>query len=212
MYKHQIFWRRAICMACSLGTALWTARIHHTAQSGHASTAAFIFEKTANIHNAYYGHHMICLVRVTSCSKGKTLIQYIHNNYVESSHLPVVLYDDRCSLCTSFARCVNFFAKGTVRLVGHYSEQGTDLRGSILDHDALEMFWFVDENTAFGGRAALLPLIKRILSNIGRRSAQAPSSQPVTECHNSDCSTVKYVFIRSASLLRRSRTIQYAKG
>ena len=45
-------------------------------------------------------------------------------------------------------------------MVGHYSNFGKKIREEILDDSALEMFWFIDENTASGGRAALLPLIK----------------------------------------------------
>jgi len=33
-----------------------------------------------------------------------------------------------------------------------------------LDESALDMFWLIDKKTAYGGRSAILPLIKLILS------------------------------------------------
>ena len=68
-------------------------------------------------------------------------------------------------VCIKFASIVNFFARGKITMVGHYSNFGKKIREEILDDSALEMFWFIDENTASGGRAALLPLIKSIFSS-----------------------------------------------
>lgn len=122
---------------------------------------------------------------------------------------PIVLYDDRCSLCTSFARCVKFFSGRKVTLVGHYSSSGEELRRSILGSDALDMFWFVDEDTAFGGRAALWPLIKNAV--LGASSGEETLTHAETAavgCKASDCSAARDVFIRSASLIRNSRIIR----
>ena len=71
---------------------------------------------------------------------------------------PLVIYDNRCYLCVQFAKFVNFLAKGRLRFVGHYTDLGKQIRESVLDSNALEMFWFIDSNTAYGGRAALGPL------------------------------------------------------
>ncbi len=49
-------------------------------------------------------------------------------------------------------------------MIGHYSDFGIKIRNEILDESALEMFWFIDEKRASGGRAALFPLIKSIFS------------------------------------------------
>ena len=76
-----------------------------------------------------------------------------------------VIYDNQCYLCTKFARIVNFLAKGKLLLVGHYTNLGEEIRGRILDSSALEMFWFVDGKTAYGGRAALGPLISAIIQS-----------------------------------------------
>ncbi|MEK6971158.1 MAG: hypothetical protein AABW60_00215, partial [Thermoproteota archaeon] len=81
--------------------------------------------------------------------------------------VPLVLYDDRCYLCIKFAKVINFLAKGRLRLVGHYTDLGKKLRDEVLDSSALSMFWFIDEKTAYGGRAALLPLFSAIISAKG---------------------------------------------
>ena len=116
--------------------------------------------------------------------------------------VPLVLYDDRCYLCIKFAKVINFLAKGRLRLVGHYTDLGKKLRDEILDSSALSMFWFIDENTAYGGRAALLPLFSAIISAKGNSEGIS-----VQESCNIGCKDTKAVFLRSASLLSNSRKI-----
>jgi len=40
---------------------------------------------------------------------------------------PIVIYDNACHLCIKFVNSVNFFARGKITLVGHYSEIGEKL-------------------------------------------------------------------------------------
>lgn len=118
-------------------------------------------------------------------------------------NIPIVLFDNQCYLCMKFAKIVNFFARGKVTIVGHYSEFGEKIRESILDESALEMFWFINQKRAYGGRAALLPLIKSILSEKTKKSSMSKIND---ECKQ-DCKTVKAVFVRSTSLITNSKTI-----
>lgn len=118
--------------------------------------------------------------------------------------VPLVIYDNQCYLCTKFAKVVNFLARGKLLLVGHYSSLGEKLRNEILDSSALEMFWFVDEKMAYGGRAALGPLFNAILSAKGSKS----STVTIEEACDTECKTAKAVFIRSASLLSNSKKIK----
>ncbi len=118
--------------------------------------------------------------------------------------VPLVIYDNQCYLCTKFAKCVNFLSRGKLLLVGHYSSLGEKLRNEILDSSALEMFWFVDEKTAYGGRAALGPLFNAILSSKGSKE----NAVSVEEACDTECKTAKAVFIRSASLLSNSKKIK----
>jgi len=118
-------------------------------------------------------------------------------------NIPIVLFDNQCYLCMKFAKIVNFFARGKVTIVGHYSEFGEEIRENILDESALEMFWFINQKRAYGGRAALLPLIKSILSEKTKKSSMSKIND---ECKQ-DCKTVKAVFVRSTSLITNSKII-----
>jgi len=118
-------------------------------------------------------------------------------------NIPIVLFDNQCYLCTKFAKTVNFFARGKITMVGHYSEIGRDIRKSILDESALDMFWFINQKRAYGGRAALFPLIKSILSEKTKKSSMFKIND---ECKQ-DCKTVKAVFVRSSSLITNSKII-----
>ena len=118
-------------------------------------------------------------------------------------NVPIVLFDNQCYLCMKFANAVNFFARGQITMVGHYSEFGEKIRKTILDKSALEMFWFINQKRAYGGRAALLPLIKSILSKKTKKSSMSKIND---ECQQ-DCKTAKAVFVRSASLITNSKII-----
>ena len=117
--------------------------------------------------------------------------------------VPLVIYDDQCYLCVKFAKVVNFFARGRLRLVGHYTEFGKQLREKFLDSSALEMFWFIDGKTAYGGRAALIPLISGIFHASGKSEALS-----IQESCDIGCKNTKAVFVRSTSLLTNSKKIR----
>ena len=124
------------------------------------------------------------------------------------NEIPIVLFDDECYVCIKFASVVNFFARGKITMVGHYSNFGKKIREDILDDSALEMFWFIDENTASGGRAALLPLIKSIFSSNPRKTKFA---QMDNICSN-ECKSAKAVFVRSFTLITNSKKLKYRKS
>ena len=117
--------------------------------------------------------------------------------------VPLVLYDNQCYLCVKFAKFVNFLARGRLRIVGHYTDLGKKLREDVLDSSALEMFWYVDKKTAYGGRAGLLPLMAAII-----RANESIGDLNIQESCDLDCKTTKAVFLRSASLLTNSKKIK----
>ncbi len=119
--------------------------------------------------------------------------------------IPIMLFDNQCYLCTKFAKYVNFFARGKITTIGHYSEFGEKIRNELLDESALEMFWFISEKRAFGGRAALYPLIKTIIT----KNAKNPTIIKLDDTCKQNCKTVKAVFVRSASLLTTSKKIDF---
>ncbi len=117
---------------------------------------------------------------------------------------PLVIYDNECYLCLQFAKIINFLAKGRLHFVGHYTSFGKKIRENILDSNALEMFWFIDDSTAYGGRAALCPLFSAIFNADGK-NIQKNISQ---DSYELGCKSPKAVFFRSASLLTNSKKIK----
>jgi predicted DCC family thiol-disulfide oxidoreductase YuxK len=118
--------------------------------------------------------------------------------------LPLMIYDNRCHVCIKFAKLMNFLAKGKLRMIGHYTDLGKKIRNEILDEDALEMFWYIDRNTAYGGRAAIIPLLSAILRVHGRKFNKVT----IQESCDIGCKDSLAVFFRSASLITHSRKIK----
>ena len=118
-------------------------------------------------------------------------------------NVPIVVFDNQCYLCVKFAKFVDFFARGNMTMVGHYSETGIKIRNEILDESALDMFWFIDKKRAYGGRAALIPLVKSVFSKKTKKSSAMRFNE---DCQQS-CKTVKAVFVRSSSIITNSKQI-----
>ena len=121
--------------------------------------------------------------------------------------VPLVIYDNECYLCVQFAKLVNFLAKGRLHFVGHYTDFGKQIREGVLGSNALEMFWFIDTNTAYGGRAALRPLFSAIF-NVSKKKIK---NKIVENSCELDCKNPSAVFFRSASLLTNSKKIRISK-
>ena len=117
--------------------------------------------------------------------------------------LPLMVFDDKCYVCIQFAKVVNYISKGRLRMIGHYSEFGRLIRENFLDEDALDMFWFIDKTTAFGGRAAIGPLISAIFN----LSSSKTNKVTVQESCDIGCKDSLAVFFRSASLITHSKKI-----
>ena len=117
--------------------------------------------------------------------------------------VPLMVYDNKCYVCIKFAKLMNFLAKGKLRMIGHYTEFGERIRNQILEDDALEMFWYIDENTAYGGRAAIIPLLSAIL----RIQGKGFNKLTIQESCDIGCKDSLAVFFRSASLITHSRKI-----
>ena len=120
---------------------------------------------------------------------------------------PLVIYDNECYLCVQFAKFVNFLAKGRLHFVGHYTDVGEKIRENVLDSNALQMFWFIDNNTAYGGRAALSPLFSSILNSNGKNTKKKIEQD---SCELG-CKSPNAVFFRSVSLLTNSKKIKISE-
>ena len=120
-----------------------------------------------------------------------------------SEKLPLMIFDDKFYVCIKFEIIVNYLTKGRLRMVGHYTEFGKSIRDNFLSDDALEMFWFINKNTAYGGRAALRPLFSTIFNLDGTNSNKVS----IQESCDIGCKDSLAVFFRSASLITHSRKI-----
>lgn len=116
---------------------------------------------------------------------------------------PVLVYDNRCYLCVKFVKMIEFLTRGNITIIGHYSELGVKLGKTILGESSTEMFWLIDKKNAYGGRFALLPLLRAIITKNERNSDKIRVDD---EC-GKECKTVRVVFIRTASLFSNSRKI-----
>ncbi|MGI0018007.1 MAG: hypothetical protein ACREA1_04815 [Nitrosotalea sp.] len=118
---------------------------------------------------------------------------------------PLVIYDDRCYLCSKFASIVHTFARDKILIIGHYSEMGMKIKSEIFDHnyDSTIMFWLVTKKMAYGGRAAILPLFFNILSGKAKKHLNYDSSSSCSQ----DCKTPRAFFIRTTSLFSNSKKI-----
>ena len=123
---------------------------------------------------------------------------------MEVQQLPIILFDNQCYWCEKFIKIINFFARDKIPIVGHYSDFGIKIRNKILDESALDMFWFINKNMAYGGRAAIIPLVDTILF---RRTKNGTKIKVKDECKQ-NCKTVKAFFTRTSSLFRNSKTIK----
>lgn len=118
-------------------------------------------------------------------------------------NVPIIVYDNRCYLCVKFVKMIELLTRGNFTIIGHYSEFGVKLRKTILGESALEMFWMIDKKTAYGGRAALLPLLRTMIARNGRNTNRIK----VDDICEQECKTVKAVFIRTVSLFSNSKKI-----
>ncbi|MDE1845504.1 MAG: hypothetical protein KGI10_09305 [Thaumarchaeota archaeon] len=118
---------------------------------------------------------------------------------------PLVIYDDKCYLCSKFASVVHTLAKDKILIVGHYSDIGMKIKSVVFDYnyDSTKMFWFMTKKTAYGGRAAILPLFFNILTSKSREHLDYDSSSSCTR----DCKTPKAFFMRTGSLFSNSKKI-----
>lgn len=117
---------------------------------------------------------------------------------------PVILYDNRCSSCSSFARTVDRLSGHRLSMVGHYTRLGEQIRTAIGD-GAEDMFWVIDGDRARGGRSGLCALAMLILGR--KRSALQRIGMKDGVCDDT-CGGPRAVMYRSCSALTQSRTVR----
>jgi hypothetical protein len=82
---------------------------------------------------------------------------------------PLLIYDDKCSSCTKFAKAAATLSRGWIRTAGHYySEEATEARKKVFPayYDPTKMFWLINRKGAYGARLGLVYLTKEIMSGL----------------------------------------------
>ena len=124
---------------------------------------------------------------------------------------PVLIYDNMCTSCTTYAKYVNRLVNGKITILGHYTPLGKQFKKEIFPdgYEGLEMSWFVTPTTAYGGRQGLIQILKHIISirNTFSSKLYPENVFDLNEC-TTDCKTVKGVMIRSCSILTQGKKIQ----
>ena len=115
-------------------------------------------------------------------------------------NFPLMLYDDKCTSCVFFAKAANRMTGGKLKMIGHYTNVGKDIRVHIPHPDPTSMFWIIEKDDMYAGRAALIKLIQYVFlkrhdryKNIFQESA---------------CDDRCDVMLRSCSVIRNSAHIK----
>ncbi|MDQ3840298.1 MAG: hypothetical protein M3297_13645 [Thermoproteota archaeon] len=145
---------------------------------------------------------------------------------MKPSHMfsrPMLIYDDKCSSCTEFAKTVNILSRGWVNTAGHYySNRALEAKRIVFPpgYDATKMFWLINRNGAYGARKALWPLIKEIITGLfrGKQQNQAKAGSKSSTIdpefcgytgQNISCESAGNTLKRIASMMRNSGVFQF---
>lgn len=135
---------------------------------------------------------------------------------------PVLIYDNYCGSCTTFAKISRILSRHRIYTVGHYTAQARLIRPRIFrdDFGAERMFWIVTGSGAFGGRSGLSRLVWEVvkgLFGVGERimlegdAGAANSGQELCRVeNNTSCSTMPGFFGRFYGLLRNGKKLERA--
>jgi hypothetical protein len=129
---------------------------------------------------------------------------------------PLLIYDDKCSSCTKFAKVAAKLSRGWIRIAGHYfSQEAMDTKKTVFppDYDATKMFWLINKNGAFGARSGLFQSIKEIIIGNFKSISKSKFSKDhnlklaATECSYSDresCMSTRTTLSRMYNMMRNS--------
>jgi hypothetical protein len=141
---------------------------------------------------------------------------------------PLLMYDDKCSSCTKFARAAAILSRGWIRTAGHYySEEATEARKIVFPayYDSTKMFWLINKKEAYGARLGLIYLTKEIMSGLFKRKQEKnnmssknsndnySSNNHVLACDNKNqvtsCESAENTLRRIINMMRTSGRFQF---
>jgi hypothetical protein len=80
--------------------------------------------------------------------------------------IPLLIYDDKCSSCTTFAKTANTLSRGRIRIAGHYySKEAIEAKKIVFptNYDPTKMFWLLNRKGAYGARSGFVQVVKEII-------------------------------------------------
>jgi hypothetical protein len=80
--------------------------------------------------------------------------------------IPLLIYDDKCSSCTKFAKTANTLSRGRIHIAGHYySKEAIEAKKIVFptNYDPTKMFWLINKKGAYGARVGLIQVVKEII-------------------------------------------------
>jgi hypothetical protein len=132
---------------------------------------------------------------------------------------PLLIYDDKCSSCTRFAKAAVILSKGWIRTAGHYySEEAIEAKKIIFpaNYDATKMFWLINKNGAYGARLGLVQVAKEILSGLfkGKEEKNDPNSNKyflTRDCNDQmmSCTSTENTLRLITNMIRNSGRFQF---
>ncbi len=81
---------------------------------------------------------------------------------INSIRIPVLFYDNKCSVCYDIASFLHRLFRKRLLVIGEFSEDASWLRELVGFEEFIKMPWFYDpeKKILYGGRSMLLPILK----------------------------------------------------
>lgn len=120
---------------------------------------------------------------------------------------PILIFDNNCILCYKFAIRVQSLSKYRIQIIGHFDKSCKIKSIFPSDYDPTSMFWLINKHGTWGGRSAIIPLIKEILYGIihGNKSYSTDISY-INTCNNNTCETFSETVKRIISVFQNSKS------
>jgi hypothetical protein len=134
--------------------------------------------------------------------------------------IPLLIYDDKCSSCTKFAKTVNTLSRGRIRIAGHYySQEAIEAKKIIFptNFDSTMMFWLINNKGAHGARAGFFQVLKEIAIGFfkGKETKRNnnTSNNYDLSCEDKDsvisCDTPEGILKRIINMIKNSKKFQF---
>lgn len=129
---------------------------------------------------------------------------------------PLLIYDDKCSSCTKFAKAASIISRRWIRMAGHYySEEAMQTKKMIFPagYDPTKMFWLINKKGAYGARAGLIQVIKEIIIGLFKGNGvkddrKNNNNKYVIACEHKEkimsCGSIENTLKRIVDMMRNS--------